>query len=93
MTTLSATQLTEMLEEAGQRHHEAFATANGADPEWPAWYAPYLQQRLWGHVDPLPTRSELIYLLIGAEREHRAASPDTAWAPFYAEFMLRRLYG
>lgn len=41
--------LAKLFQEAGKAHHEAFATTDGVDPEWPIWYADYL-------VEPLRSR-------------------------------------
>ena len=73
-----------MLTEAGQRHHEAYVEADGVDPEWALWYASYLQAKLWNDAGTLPTRSQLVYLLIDAERAHAAADGDEPWPAFYA---------
>ena len=31
---------------AGRAHHQAFIETDGEDPEWPLWYASYLQAPL-----------------------------------------------
>jgi len=39
-------QLEALFQEVGQMHHEAFAETDGYDPEWSAWYAAYVVNRL-----------------------------------------------
>jgi hypothetical protein len=34
------------LEEAAQAHHDAFAATGGEDPDWPKWYAAWLETPL-----------------------------------------------
>ena len=33
--------LIDLFRETGPAHHRAYFAANGADPEWPLWYAEY----------------------------------------------------
>jgi len=37
-------QLSDLFTETATVHHEAFAATDGKDPEWPIWYADYLQE-------------------------------------------------
>mgnify|MGYP001817584483 CR=1 FL=1 len=39
-------QIAELLAQTGEAHHAAFYAEDGAAPDWPLWYAEYLQQRL-----------------------------------------------
>ena len=39
-------QIAQLLLQTGQAHHAAYFEADGADPDWPLWYAEYLQKRL-----------------------------------------------
>ena len=85
----SAPELTQLLQETSRHHHAAYASSNGVDPEWASWYAPYLQARLGEQPGTLPTRSELVYLLVAAEKAFRHQGADAeSWAGFYAAFIL-----
>ena len=44
MNTELRTNLVDLFREAGHAHHAAFAATDGADPDWPIWYADYLQE-------------------------------------------------
>ena len=85
--TISLEELAELLRDTGHRHHTAFAEADGADPEWPLWYAAYLQARLWDQLGRLLTRSEIIYCLVASDREAREKG-IADWPQLYAERLL-----
>lgn len=36
-----AQQLEGLFNEVGEAHHQAYIETDGADPEWPLWYADY----------------------------------------------------
>jgi NAD(P)H-hydrate epimerase len=91
MTTITESALADLLKETADRHHQAFIESDGADPDWALWYAGYLQARLWDGAGRLPSRSELVYLLVGAERAYAAEGSDEPWAAAYARRMLGAL--
>lgn len=74
-----------LVRQAARAHHEAFAESDGADPEWASWYAGYLQAPLHGLTGRWVTRSELTYLLVLADRQHRAGGEAGPWERAYAE--------
>lgn len=86
-TPIGATELAELLTATGRHHHAAYRASDGVDPEWALWYAPYLQARLGDRLGGIPTRGELVYLLIAAERAH-AGDETVKWPDFYAAFIL-----
>jgi len=90
---ISLEDLAALLKQAGERHHEAFHEADGADPEWALWYAGYVQAHLWDRAGRLPSRSELVYLLIAAERTLAASGGDEPWPRAYARCILAGLEG
>jgi hypothetical protein len=83
--------LTELLLETGHHHHHAYQSSDGVDPEWPLWYAGYMQAQLWDQLGAVPTRSRLIHLLLAAEESFSAAQPEGEWPPYYAQYLLERL--
>lgn len=91
MTSITEAELTEVLTEAGRKHHHAFISTDGADPEWAKWYAGFIQAVVWDGFGEVPTQSLLIHLLVGADRAHRTEAPDDPWQPFYARFILGNL--
>jgi hypothetical protein len=59
---------------------------DGADPEWPSWFADWLVERagLPGLLDTVPSRSELVYLLVLLGKETAAADLPEPWEQLYA---------
>lgn len=74
--------------ETGQAHHEAFSETDGADPDWPLWYARKMRKPLKRLLGRKFTKSRLVYCLIKADEEHRAVAPEEDWAGFYAQRFL-----
>lgn len=84
------TGIAALLREAGREHHNAFLATDGDDPDWPIWYANYLQKPLKDQLGIDYTRSRLVYCLMNADYEHQARAPESNWSEFYAEQMLER---
>lgn len=82
------TELADLLRQTGHEHHQAYIETDGADPEWPLWYAEYLEDKLPDHIGRRPTRSEIVYLLLAAEKAHTAESTGDPWPDYYARFLL-----
>lgn len=76
--------------ETGAAHHEAFASTNGEDPDWPIWYADYLRDKINDLLGAALTRSQLIYCLMFVEFEREAKAPDAAWHDYYADHLIER---
>ena len=72
--------LAELLIDTGRAHHQAFIETDGADDEWPLWYAQYLQPRLAADHGIELTVSALVHLLVQADRDHDGGP----WSEFYA---------
>ena len=83
-----AAGLAELLTETGRAHHAAFAATDGDDPEWPLWYAEYLHGKLGVFLDPEPTRSRIVQLLLNADDARTTAESDAPWPDFFARLML-----
>ncbi|HEY6751658.1 MAG TPA: hypothetical protein VI027_10075 [Rubrobacteraceae bacterium] len=77
-------QLEELFREASEAHHQAYIETDGADPEWPLWYADYLRDKLAPLLDATFTKSELVYMLILVANEQPLAAPGANWARYYA---------
>jgi NAD(P)H-hydrate epimerase len=85
-----AGRLADLFRETGAAHHRAFSHTDGADPEWPMWYATYLQTRLTALTGRSLTLDEMADFFVQADKEHSALSPRPEWPAFYAERFLRR---
>lgn len=78
------------LEATAQAHHQAFLSTDGADPDWPIWYAKDLQSRIGDVLTDSRCNAELSALLLNLDAEHGARAPDEPWARFYAEQIAER---
>jgi hypothetical protein len=89
METDLARQLEGLFREVGEAHHQAYIETDGADPEWPLWYADYLRERLSALLDASFTKSELVHMLVLVSGEQPLRAPGANWARFYARFFIR----
>jgi len=64
-----------LLLDTGHAHHKAFEVTDGADPDWPIWYAEYSRDTFAEQFGMDFTRSQLIYCLMNADFEREARSP------------------
>lgn len=74
-----------LLVETAHAHHKAFEETDGADPDWPIWYADYARDAFAKSFGMEFTRSQLVYCLMNADIEHQARAPESDWADFYAK--------
>lgn len=83
-------QVEALFREAGEAHHQAYIETDGADAEWPIWYAGFLRERLSTLLNARFTQSELVYLLISLDAEVRRLAPGVNWQAYYARTLLER---
>lgn len=88
MNTDMQTKLVELLRTAGRAHHAAFAATDGDDPDWPIWYADYLQKPIAERLGMRFNKTQLIQCLVSADVEHQARSPQSDWPEYYANQIL-----
>jgi hypothetical protein len=88
METDTARQLEDLFREVGEAHHQAYIETDGADPEWPLWYADYLRERLGDLLDASFTKSELVHMLVLVANEQPLRAPGANWARYYARFFI-----
>jgi hypothetical protein len=86
--TEKARQVERLLRQCAEAHHRAFAAEDGADAEWPMWYAAHLQTPMSELLACEVTQSALVYWLIKVEKTRRREAPDHDWPPFYAADLL-----
>jgi hypothetical protein len=84
--------LTQLFKETGQAHHQAFSSTNGADENWPQWYADYLQGPLNVLFGVVLQKDELVDLLTALDKKQQMDTSHTLWADNYARLFLER-YG
>ena len=86
-------QLSALLHQAAETHHQVFAITDGEDPDWATWYADWLVN-LSPFSDLLgtkPPRSQVTYLLVGLDKEYIQAGSSEAWEDFYSARLMQRL--
>jgi hypothetical protein len=79
-----------LLHEAGETHHRVFRIVDGADDDWASWYADWLinLSELPAVLGAKPVRSELVYLLVGLDKQYTAEGPDEPWESYYARRVI-----
>jgi len=80
----------QLLLDTGRAHHKAFEVSDGADPEWPIWYAEYTKDTFAEQFGMSFSKSQLIYCLMNADFEYQAREPDMEWPEFYASEIVER---
>jgi hypothetical protein len=83
-------ELANLLNETAEAHHKAFAATEGEDPDWPIWYADYLLGKMRQMLKAKFTKSELIYLLVSADKRNGIIAPGAYWPRFYAKSLVNR---
>ncbi len=83
-----AARLSALLLETGKAHHRAYLETDGYDPEWPLWYAAHLQPPLREEFGLEMTQSDLVYWIVGAEKQRLAVRSQVFWPDFYAHYWL-----
>ena len=83
-------ELANLLNETAEAHHKAFAATEGEDPDWPIWYADYLLEKMRQMLKATFTKSELVYLLVSADKKNGSVAPGAYWPRFYAKFIIGR---
>lgn len=79
-----------LLHEAGETHHVVYRIVDGDDPDWASWYADWLVNlsELPQILGATPVRSELVWRLVGLDKEYTNAKPSEPWPQWYAERII-----
>ena len=86
-----ATALADLLRQTAEDHHVAFKETDGVDPDWSIWYSGHLlAQGIEQLLDAKLLKSDLIYLLVLADKTQSLDAPGAKWERYYADFLLRR---
>src|SRR5215831_13801530 len=84
-------QLAQLFRQTAEDHHTAFAASDGVDPDWSIWYADHLlEKNLEQFLAAKLLKSDLIYLLVLADKEQQREAPGGRWERYYADFFLSR---
>ncbi len=87
-----AERIAALLDEAGETHHRVYRITDGADDDWASWYADWLLKlsELPTILGAAPVRSELVYTLVGCDKEYTKANSGEPWQQFYARALVER---
>jgi hypothetical protein len=79
-----------LLEEVAETHHRVFRITDGDDADWASWYADWLLNlsELPAELGTKPVRSELVYALVGLDKEYARTKPDEPWPQYYARALV-----
>lgn len=83
-------KLAELLQQTSDAHQEAFAESDGANPEWPAWFAERIVEGFNDLLGSDLSESQIVVLLGEADQEHLITAPGREWPGYYAEFFIAR---
>jgi hypothetical protein len=80
-------QISQLLHEAGETHHQVFRIVDGADDDWASWYSDWLVNlsELPTLLGARPVRSELTYVLVSLDKEYTVDRPGQPWESYYAQ--------
>jgi hypothetical protein len=83
--------LAALLHQTAEDHHVAYKETDGVDPDWSIWYAGHLLENgIEQLLDARLLKSDLIYLLVLADKQQMSEAPGAHWETYYADFFVRR---
>lgn len=88
MDSAKVQAIADLLEETGHAHHQAFLSSDGADAEWPLWYAEYLKEKMSRLFGQEITCSRLVYELV--RLDFKVEAGDRPWPLVYAEDLVKQ---
>jgi hypothetical protein len=84
-------KLASLLHQTAEDHHVAYKETDGVDPDWSIWYAGHLlEQGFDKMLEATILKSDLIYLLVMADKQQMAEAPGAKWERYYADFFISR---
>jgi hypothetical protein len=83
--------LAALLHQTAEDHHVAYKETDGVDPDWSIWYAGHLLENgIEQLLDAKLLKSDLIYLLVLADKQQMSEAPGAHWENYYADFFVSR---
>ena len=87
----TAKVLADLLHQTAEDHHVAFKATDGVDPDWSIWYAGHLLEKgIEKMLGATLIKSDLIFLLVGADKEINRVAPGARWETWYADYFVTR---
>ena len=89
----TAQQISGLLHEAAETHHQVYRIVDGEDPDWASWYADWLVNlsELPQLLARQPVRSGVVHALVSLDREYSSAALGARWEDWYAEHLVEQL--
>lgn len=91
MAQMTVKEISLLLSQAGQAHHEYEQTVlNGVyDQDWPIWYAEYVLEQGLGKLLNRPlTPEQLGQFLSQSNEQYQAENSEQTWAEYAAQKMI-----
>ena len=89
--TATEQQLADLLHQTSEDHHVAFKATDGVDPDWSIWYAQHLlENNIKKLLNAELLKSDLIFLLVNADKEINRQAPGASWEKWYAHDLVSR---
>ncbi|MBC5804696.1 MAG: hypothetical protein DLM53_05900 [Candidatus Eremiobacter antarcticus] len=86
-----AQALAALLHQTSEDHHVAYKETDGVDPDWSIWYAGHLIEcGIEKMLNATLLKSDLIYLLVGADKDINREAPGAKWETWYADRFVKR---
>ena len=80
-----------LLHQTAEDHHVAYKETDGVDPDWPIWYSGHLLENGFDKLLAATLlKSDLIYLLVLADKQQLSEAPGAHWENYYADFFVGR---
>src|ERR671914_92954 len=85
--------VSDLLHEAAETHHQVYRIVDGDDPDWASWYADWLinLSELPQILKVAPVRSELVFHLVRLDKEFVGGNVEGKWEDFYAQQLIQEL--
>jgi hypothetical protein len=84
-------QLADLFHQTSEDHHVAFRATDGVDADWSIWYAGHLLNKgIDKLLDANILKSDLIYLLVQADKDINRHAPGAKWEVWYADYFVGR---
>jgi hypothetical protein len=84
-------ELAALLHQTAEDHHVAYKATDGVDADWSIWYAGRLLEcGIEKMLDCTLRKSDLIYLLVSADKDINRSAPGARWEAWYADYFVRR---
>ena len=83
-------KIADLLLKTGHAHHEAYIETDGADPEWPLFYAKEMHEELNQILGTELTQSQIVFELVRLDQE--AEVNDEHWTVVYAADLINKYH-